>query len=54
MTRYDIIMREAQRLVRMGTYDDVEEAWSEAEAICEESDSFAILDDEDDYGYGEE
>jgi hypothetical protein len=38
----------------MGTYDDVEEAWSEAESICEESDRFAILDDEDDYGYGEE
>ena len=42
-----ITRREAEKLVAMGNYDTVHEAWSEAEAICEESDAYCELDNLD-------
>lgn len=47
MNRDDITRREARKMVSMGMYDTVEEAWAEAEAVCEDSDSYEILEDID-------
>lgn len=43
MTRFDIIMRKAEELVRMGVWSNTDEAWEDAVSECEQSDSFEIL-----------
>lgn len=45
MNKDDITRREAQKMVNMGVYETVEEAWSEAEEICYQSDAYEIVED---------
>ncbi len=44
MSRNNITAREAQRLVSLGVYDDIDDAWEEAKAICEQSDRYEAYD----------
>ena len=48
MSRNSVIEKEAENLVGLGIFEDVDDAWEEAEAICEDSDAFCVDDDEDD------
>jgi hypothetical protein len=38
--RDDVIQKEAERMVSQGQFDTVEDAWDEAEAVCEGGDYY--------------
>lgn len=40
MNRNDVIQKEAERMVSQGQFDTVEDAWDEAEAVCEGGDYY--------------
>ncbi len=57
MTYDDITRREAKKLIALGMYETIAEAWEEAEAICKETDAYEAVEeynrlqeeDDDDY-----